>query len=266
MSDASPSATPPTLTLAGTVNFRDVGGQPTTDGRRVRTGLLFRSGQLDQAGDDEALAGLGLRTVFDLRGHDEIELAPDRLPPGVELVHLDVLSDSRERIATHLAELTTDPVAVEATLRSGAVEEHYRATYRNLVVLDSAREAYATLFSRLAEMDGPALFHCTAGKDRTGWAAAALLELLDVDREVILEDYLRSSEPVLASFRVVFERFAAAGGDPDVLIPVFAVLPDYLGAAHEAVTEHFGSVEGWFTEGLGLGRDHLDALRGRLLV
>ncbi len=95
---------------------------------------------------------------------------------------------------------------------------------------DSDRAAYATLFSRLAEMDGPALFHCTAGKDRTGWAAAALLELLDVDREVILEDYLRSSEPVLASFRVVFERFAAAGGDPDVLIPVFAVLPDYLGA------------------------------------
>jgi protein-tyrosine phosphatase len=256
---------PAALPLTGIVNFRDVGGQRTVDGRRVRTGVLFRSGQLDQDGDHELLGSLGLRTVFDLRGEDEVQMAPDLVPDGVQVVHLDVLADSRERIATHLADLTTRPDLVEQTLRSGAVEEHYRTTYRNLVLLDSARAAYAELFSQLAGLDGAALFHCTAGKDRTGWAAAALLELLGVPAEEVLADYLLSSEPVVASFRTVFERFEAAGGDPSVLVPVFAVTPSYLGAAQDAVVEHFGDMEGWFSDGLGLSAEVTGALRHRLL-
>ena len=257
--------TPPALPLQGIVNLRDVGGQRTRDGRRVRTEVLYRSGQLDRDGTSDQLSSLGLSVVFDLRGTDEVEVAPDVLPPGVELVHLDVLSGSRERIATHLADLLTEPAAVEESLRSGAVEEHYRATYRNLVLLDSAREAYAGLFSRLAELDDPALFHCTAGKDRTGWAAAALLTLLGVDHDVVTADYLRSSQPVLDSFRAVFERFAEVGGDPDVLVPVFAVTEDYLRAAQDAVNEHFGDVEGWFRDGLGLDTEVPARLRARLL-
>ena len=254
------------LPLTGIVNFRDVGGHTTHDGRTVRSGVLFRSGQLDQGGDHEVLAAIGLRTVFDLRGEDEVDMAPDLVPDGVQVVHLDVLADSRERIATHLAELTTRPDLVEATLRSGAVEAHYRTTYRNLVLLDSARRAYAELFSRLAQHEGPALFHCTAGKDRTGWAAAALLGLLGVPDDVVMADYLRSSEPVLASFHEVLERFEAAGGDPSALVPVFAVTPAYLGAAHEAVAEQFGDLEGWFRDGLGLGPEVPEQLRSRLLV
>jgi protein-tyrosine phosphatase len=258
--------TPPALPLRGIVNLRDVGGQPTRDGRRVRTEVLFRSGQLDRDDSVEVLSGLGLSVVFDLRGSDEIVTAPDLLPEGVELVHLDVLAGSRERIATHLADLLTEPVTVEESLRSGAVEEHYRATYRNLVLIDSARQSYAELFGRLARLDGPALFHCTAGKDRTGWAAAALLTLLGVDDAAVTEDYLRSSQPVIDSFRAVFDRFAAVGGDPSVLVPVFGVTPDYLQAARDAVAAHFGDVEGWFREGLGLPSEVPEQLRARLLV
>lgn len=260
------SESPPALPLSGIVNLRDVGGQRTLDGRQVRTGSLFRSGQLGQVDGDRGVADLGLRVVFDLRGADEVEVAPDVLPDGVELVHLDVLAGSRERIATHLADLMTQPAMVEEALRSGAVEEHYRATYRNLVVLDSARQSYAELFGRLALDEGPALFHCTAGKDRTGWAAAALLTLLGVDDDVVTEDYLRSSKPVLDSFRTVFDRFAEVGGDPTVLIPVFAVTEEYLQAARDAVTDEFGDVEGWFRDGLGLPPEVPEQLRARLLV
>jgi protein-tyrosine phosphatase len=260
------SEPPPALPLSGIINLRDVGGQSTRDGRQVRTGSLFRSGQLGAVEGDGPLADLGLRVVFDLRGADEVQVAPDVLPDGVELVHLDVLAGSRERIATHLADLMTQPALVEESLRSGAVEEHYRSTYRNLVVLDSARASYAELFGRLAADDGPALFHCTAGKDRTGWAAAALLTLLGVDDDVVTEDYLRSSKPVLDSFRTVFDRFAEVGGDPAVLIPVFAVTEEYLQAARDAVAEEFGDVEGWFRDGLGLSADVPDLLRARLLA
>jgi protein-tyrosine phosphatase len=150
-------------------------------------------------------------------------------------------------------------------MRSGAVEEHYRSTYRNLVLLDSARAAYAELFGRLAELDRPALFHCTAGKDRTGWAAAALLALLGVDDDTITADYLLSSEPVLASFQPLMDRFAEAGGDPTALRPAFAVTEDYLQAARDAVAEEFGTVEGWFRDGLGLPDEVPQQLRARLL-
>jgi protein-tyrosine phosphatase len=257
---------PPALPLQGIVNLRDVGGQLTRDERRVRTGVLFRSGQLDQDHTTSALSGLDLSVVFDLRGADEVAVAPDLVPTGVEVVHLDVLAGSRERIATHLNDLLTQPTLVEESLRSGAVEEHYRATYRNLVLLDSARTAYSELFGRLAGLERPALFHCTAGKDRTGWAAAALLTLLGVDDDAVTEDYLRSSQPVLESFRTVFERFAEVGGDPSVLVPVFAVTEDYLQAARDAVAEQFGDVEGWFRDGLGLPPEVPDLLRDRLLV
>jgi protein-tyrosine phosphatase len=258
--------TPSALPLQGIVNLRDVGGQPTRDDRRVRTGVLFRSGQLDRGHGASALSGLDLSVVFDLRGADEVAVAPDVVPSGVEVVHLDVLAGSRERIATHLADLLTQPALVEESLRSGAVEEHYRASYRNMVLLDSARAAYSELFGRLAGLERPALFHCTAGKDRTGWAAAALLSLLGVDDDTVTQDYLRSSQPVLDSFRPVFEQFAAVGGDPEVLVPVFAVTEEYLQAARDAVAEHYGDVEGWFRDGLGLPADVPDLLRARLLV
>lgn len=261
MNDASPA-----LPLSGIVNLRDAGGQHTADGRRVRTGVLYRSGQLDADDSIEVLGDLGLSVVFDLRGLDEVEVAPDRLPDGVELVHLDVLAGSRERIATHLADLMTQPALVEESLRSGAVEEHYEATYRNLVTLDTARAAYAVLFERLATTDTPALFHCTAGKDRTGWAAAALLSLLGVEDATVTADYLLSSKPVLDSFHRVFEQFAEVGGDPEALIPVFAVTESYLQAARDAVTEHFGDVEGWFRDGLGLDAEVPEQLRRRLLI
>lgn len=258
--------TPPTLPLQGIVNLRDVGGQSTSDGRRVRTEVLFRSGQLDAAQSTAALTDLGIGVVVDLRGADEVAVAPDVVPDGVDLVHLDVLAGSRERIATHLADLLTHPALVEETLRSGVVQEHYRATYRNLVLLDSAQDAYAELFDRLANDGRPALFHCTAGKDRTGWAAAALLDLLGVDEATVTADYLRSSEPVLASFRPVFDRFAEVGGDPSVLVPVFAVTEEYLDAARGAVTEQFGDVEGWFRDGLELSADVVRQLRARLIA
>ncbi len=255
----------PILPLSGIVNLRDVGGQATVEGRSVRTGVLFRSGQLSRDPGDSPIRELDLTVVFDLRGLDEVESAPDLLPDGVELVHLDVLAGSRERIATHLADLLTQPQLVEETMRSGAVEEHYRSTYRNLVLLDSARAAYAELFGRLAELDRPALFHCTAGKDRTGWAAAALLALLGVDDDTITADDLLSSEPVLASFQPLMDRFAEAGGDPTALRPAFAVTEDYLQAARDAVAEEFGTVDGWFRDGLGLPDEVPQQLRARLL-
>jgi len=254
--------------IAGVTNLRDAGGHGTVDGRYVRSGVLFRSGQLAHSGDEAtaALEQMGLGVVFDLRTAAELEVLPDRVPAGVDVVHLDVLAGAEASVATHLADIFSDPTAAEDVLRSGDIGRHYISTYRDLVTLDTARESYRTMFLELASREQIALFHCTAGKDRTGWAAAALLTLLGVDPDAVTVDYLLSSDPVVASFRPLLEQFAAAGGDPDLLAPVFRVEPEYLEAARQQMTDSYGSIEGYFRDGLDLDTDVTDQLRRRLLA
>ena len=254
--------------IAGVTNLRDAGGHGTVDGHYVRSGVLFRSGQLAHSGDEAtaALEQMGLGVVFDLRTAAELEVLPDRVPAGVDVVHLDVLAGAEASVATHLADIFSDPTAAEDVLRSGDIGRHYISTYRDLVTLDTARESYRTMFLELASREQIALFHCTAGKDRTGWAAAALLTLLGVDPDAVTVDYLLSSDPVVASFRPLLEQFAAAGGDPDLLAPVFRVEPEYLEAARQQMTDSYGSIEGYFRDGLDLDTDVTDQLRRRLLA
>ncbi len=254
--------------IPGVTNLRDAGGHRTVDGRRVRSGVLYRSGQLDHSGDEAmaALQSLGLGVVFDLRTEVERAALPDVVPTGVEVQHLDVLAGATSSVATHLEDLFSDPAAAEAVLRSGDITQHYLSTYRDLVTLESARASYRRMFAALAARNDVALFHCTAGKDRTGWAAAVLLSLLGVDDTTVTEDYLLSSAPVVASFQPYIDRFAEAGGNPDLLVPVFCVEPAYLDAARDQVHIVFGSIEGYFRDGLGLDATVLEALRARLLT
>lgn len=257
----------PAIEIPGITNLRDVGGQATVDGRTVRAGQLYRSGQLDHADEHMALLeALDLAVVYDLRTEGEATTLPDRLPPGVELVHLDVLAGAESSVAAHLEDLFTDPVKADEILRSGDIAAHYLSTYRGLVSLASARSSYTTLYTDLASRSDVALFHCTAGKDRTGWAAAALLSLLGVPYDAVLADYLRSSAPVVESFRPIIDQFAAAGGDAALLEPVFMVDRTYLDAAMDEVQLTFGSIEAYFTDGLGLDTAAQDALRERFLL
>lgn len=274
--------------IHGVVNMRDMGGIVALDGRSIRSGTVYRSGHLgvmraDAAAldpsvghpgpeehrtaslDHEAFRATGIRWVFDLRTEDEVLRSPDQVPAGVIVTHLDVLAGADESIATQLEAIYADPANADKVLADGLIGRHYEDTYRKLIRLDSARQAYAELFRHLLEVDEPLLFHCTAGKDRTGWAAASLLTLLGVDRGTVVEDYLRSNAPVLEAFQPLLDHFAEIGGDPAVVEPAFMVQPSYLHAAFDAVSEDHGSVEGYFTEALGLGPDAQEALRVRLL-
>ena len=261
--------------IEGVVNLRELGGVRTADGRRVRTGQLYRSGHLGAlagaSGDGPsdavtaAFASTGIATVFDLRTVAEVTRSPDHVPPGVQVIHLDVLADARERIAAHLQEIFADPASAAQVFADGVVDRHYERTYRNLVQLDSARSAYHELFTTMAKLDHPVLFHCTAGKDRTGWAAASLLRLLGVDEDTIVEEYLRSNAPVLEGFAPYLQQFADMGGDPAVLEPAFMVQPSYLHAAFQAVREDHGDIEGYFDRALGVDADTRQRLRDRLL-
>lgn len=250
-------------------NLRDVGGHSTTDGRTVRTGVVFRSvdlGRLDATGIAQ-VSELGVRTVYDLRTAAERDARPDRLPSGIEEVTLDVFADAEHQAPAQLQQLLSDPEAARAFAEQGGIETQFTSAYRDLVRLPSARRSYAALFRGLTTApQRPALFHCTTGKDRTGWAAAALLTFLGVEASIVLDDYLRTNTDLIPALRPLFDRFEAAGGDPRLLDPVLGVRTEYLDTAFSAVDEDYGSIEGYFTDGLGLDERTLEHLREALLT
>lgn len=251
------------------LNMRDLGGLPVAGGVIARD-RVFRSGALTglSAADAATLAARGIRTILDFRTASEAAAAPDQLPDGASTELLDVLADSPAAAAANIAELLADPHRLAAALGDGQGAELLRASYRDIVRLPSARAAYARFFRDLADprRDGALLFHCTAGKDRTGWAAAALLSLLGADDDTIRADYLQTNDDFLPALRPMLDRLTAAGIDPALITPVMGVDERYLDAAFSAATEQFGSMRGYFTTGLGLDGVTLDAVRSRMLA
>ena len=250
-------------------NLRDLGGYPTGDGGTVRRGVLYRSTELVRlAGDDMAsFARLGVRTVYDLRTEAERAAHPDRLPDGTELVVADVLRDSTDAAPAQLLAALSDPAAVAELLGGGRAVTLFEHGYREIVSLPSALAAYRRLFTDLAtDARRPALFHCTTGKDRTGWAAAAILLLVGVPQDLVERDYLLSTTYLVPALQPVLDRFRSAGGDPALLLPVIGVEPAYLAVALEEMRARFGTVEGYFADGLGIDADGRRALRDALVA
>lgn len=252
----------------GTVpNLRDAGGYATSDGGRVRTGMVYRSVELGklEGADVELFGDLGIGTVFDLRTAAEREASPDRAP-GTRQVNLDVIADSTGSAAAQLLQLIHDPTGAATAMGGGSVAAIYTEAYTEFVELDSAHRSYNRMFSELAEArDLPGLIHCSAGKDRTGWAVASLLLLLGVSEADVERDYLRTNEQLIPALQPTFDAFEAAGGDPDLMRSVFSVRREYLQTSLDIVLGRHGSIEGYFQEDLGLDESTVQALRDRLV-
>jgi protein-tyrosine phosphatase len=256
------------IEITAVPNLRDLGGWPSRSRATVRYGLLFRSTDLTnlQGSDMTAFEALGIRTVYDLRTAAERSSQPDRVPPGTEHVVLDVMKDSVDAAPAQLFKVLDSPRAAKEMLGDGQGLALFQAGYREIVSLPSARSGYGRLFSDLLGADHrPALFHCTTGKDRTGWAAASMLMLLGVPDDLVMKEYLLTNEQLLPTEQPIIDRFRAEGGDPDLLRPVVGVAPEYLQAALDEMRKEFGTVEGYFSEGLGLDGRAQEELRALFL-
>jgi protein-tyrosine phosphatase len=256
------------LGITSVPNLRDLGGYKTKDGKTVVSGLVYRSNQLSGISpeDMQQLDGLKLKNAFDLRTKDERNKRPEELPPGVNYVVLDVLADSPQAGPAQLEKLMADPKAANAELGGGKVEEAFKASYREFVSLSSAQREFRKLFLALGDKEQlPALFHCTTGKDRTGWAAAALLTLLDVPRDKVYEDYLRSNEYILTAYKKAIDGFVEAGGNAEIPKAILGVKEEYLDAAFDEMQTRYVSIENYFSEGLGIDAAQQQAIRKSLL-
>jgi protein-tyrosine phosphatase len=205
--------------------------------------------------------------VYDLRSAPEREAQPEQLPRGVRYVVADVIGDAMRHRVPQLMEMVSKPELARELLGEGRGIAMWTDQYRDFVRLDSARAAFGRVFADIAdEANRPALYHCSTGKDRTGWATAALLLLLGVPYEVVMDDFLASAVHLRPLVESMSSAFAAQGGDPQVLEPFLSVVPAYLDAARDEVSASFGTLEGYFAMGLNVGAEIQLALREALLV
>ncbi|MFE9576295.1 tyrosine-protein phosphatase [Nocardia sp. NPDC006044] len=221
------------LNLQGVQNARDLGGYRTGTGKTVRTGLVYRTGQLNNAtpADLAELAGRQVRVVDDLRTIYERALGPDKVPAGATANWDDVIGQA-------------PPEVMATTLTGGA------GLYRAFITAPGANQAFASVLHDIIDSDGAVLFHCTAGKDRTGWTAAVLLTLLGVDRDTVDQDYLLSNQ-----YR---------NANPND--PINGVQQPWLDAAFDQANQTYGSFDNYVRDGLKLTDADLAALRTKLLA
>ncbi|NEE31551.1 tyrosine-protein phosphatase, partial [Streptomyces sp. SID7982] len=139
----------------------------------------------------------------------------------------------------------------ERTLGGGRAEELFAETYRKMVLSPGAAAAYRAFLETAADPAArPVLFHCTAGKDRTGWAAAVLLMILGAPRATVRSDFLAVNPAVRAAFAPQVTKFLDGGGDPAVAAAIIEVRPRYLDVALDAMDERWGGLDGYVRNGL----------------
>jgi len=237
--------------IAGATNFRDLGRYRTTAGDTVAPGRLFRADHLGAltARDMAQIQALGLRRVIDLRGATERTSAP---------CALDAVTVHSLPIEPTIVQKLGDLLAAGHRLTPPEVIGHMQDTYRGFVRRNTHR--FAELFAHLLESNDPTVFHCTAGKDRTGFAAALILRSLDVPREDVMRDYLLTNE------RLKPMEASRHGLAPEVQMVLWRVQPEFLLAAFDAVDADFGSLEAYWRDGLGLGEPGRERLRGPFLA
>jgi protein-tyrosine phosphatase len=255
------------LGLTGLPNARDLGGYPAADGRLVRAGLLLRAEALTNATSEDvaALAEMGVGTVVDLRGDSEIAMF-GKGPWTGPLAHVPT-ADLTQAIFARMMSAGPDGEPL-------AEDEVFKVMidmYRHFVADESSRAAYAAALGLVAEQVSqgtPILFHCTAGKDRTGWLSAIVLTALGADRDTVFEDYLLTNQraaegrgaPTRAKLLALLRQLV---GERQPIAPLLDVRREYLQAAFDEAETKYGTFDAYLREALGAD---LDSLRAAALL
>ncbi|MDR1398323.1 MAG: tyrosine-protein phosphatase [Treponema sp.] len=222
-------------------NTRDLGGYETQDKRRVRFGRLYRAGELyvATANDKAALEARGIRTIVDFRGLSEARLYPDIQPHGLQ-----------QQVA-----LPIDAGSLLDLSRVGR-DMSGEMFMMNLyaIIVEAARPQYRELFRLISDtVNTPLLFHCSAGKDRTGIAASLIYYALGVNRETIYADYLLSANYLKEHTKKWIK-------DEPHLEPVMSIRREYLETAFKVIDEKFGGMDRYVKQELGADPAHLRKL------
>lgn len=241
------------IDIKGAYNLRDLGGLSTQNGKTIKRGKIFRAGQITRIPDTEfdKLAALNIQTICDFRTTKEQTASPDRWH-NLEQINRCSLPVGEGRMDTPWQEKVKMGLGKESYL--------YKA---NRSYVETNFGQFKSFFKLLLdERNYPLLFHCTAGKDRTGFAAAILLHILGVDKETILEDYLLTNEFV-EWFRIKMSVNPAF--DFEAMRPILIADLDYIQGVYDAIAEHYGTMNAFLEQALEIGDKEIQQLKTILL-
>lgn len=246
-------------------NFRDLAGIPVADGRRVKAARLLRGGEMSGLSNEDKQILLNeykLATVVDLRGKDEIKKTPDELPEGVAYINLDIMKEE--------ANQSSSLENMERFTAAEKMDNYLQNCYRLMVEDKEARQEFRYLVDALLkQQEGALLFHCYAGKDRTGMSAAIILTLLGAIRESINEDYLRTNEMRKEENQRTLALFKEQGATQSQLEAIemgLLVKPSFIQTAYDVADKVYGSFSNYVYEGIGVTKQEAEQLRAMYLV
>lgn len=264
-----------TLHLEGVANARELGGYVMRDGRKIRRGLLLRSGNLLPAtdADIQRLATFyRVAHVCDFRGESEVNYAPDPDIPNSDNLHLPSIDPTCDDWkGTELADVAQN-FTIERMVKASMTEEAKMLTrnmYPSLVTNEFTQLQYATFLNYVVNTeDGSVLWHCSQGKDRTGWGSAFVLAALGADRDLIIEDFDLSNIFYKDLLDTITKQLVAAGGTEDDI----DVLRAFIGCSRknfiytlELIDKEYGSLHDFIVNQLCLTDEEMQKMRNRYL-
>lgn len=242
------------------VNLRDLGGIKCRDGKVIEPKRLLRSGEPVNLSEDEKhilLNDYHLRCIVDFRSEREVRRSPDDIFLDVYYINLDLIGDHADEAASL--------ENMEDHLEASKMETFMKRVYADFITLRGARIGYRHFIDVLLEQEkGAVLFHCFAGKDRTGMAAAIILTLLGASKEDILTDYLKTNEQRKEANSALIEQLKKQGLHQTQLEAFdigLSVDQSYLELTYALAEKHYGSFLGYIKEGLAVSDDEIEKLQ-----
>lgn len=244
-------------------NFRDLGGLVAANGQKVRTKKILRSGelvQLDETTKTQLATDYDVTLVIDFRRDFEIQERPDDQIPGVQFVNIDILKSARNNASLE------DFITIGA---SDKVDQHMLNIYHDLVMDPNAQAGYAQFLDLvLNNQTGATLFHCFAGKDRTGFGAALILALLNVSEEQIMQDYLKTNEDRKQANDQIIDYYRQQGAKPEALAALAIALyvkKEYLQNSFHLIKSNYQDVFHYAQTQLNFGPEKVQKLQKQFL-
>ena len=248
------------IVLDGTSNTRELGGYKTEDGRSLKWGVLYRSDKLSELtdADQEYLLQLGIKRVIDFRSSEEKQNEPDQLPSTLKYVEMPIEADGAIR------------PKVEAILK-GDLNEDVGAILveTNKEFISDFSGVYKGFIESLIENQEPTLFHCTAGKDRAGFAAALVLLAVGVPEKIVIEDYMKTNkytEETIQDYINKINLYSLGSVDAEILRPLLGVEERFIRAALDEIKQKYGSVENFIRDELKIRDESIIELKNFLLT
>lgn len=262
------------LPLEGTINTRDLGGYPTKDGRVIAKKRLLRSDALYQLTENDLKYlkdEMDLKWIVDLRGTREKTQKPNRIPEGVNVLYLPLLRDHKLKYSQETDKATglAGEFAATAQAMGGDVFGDFLHMYRSLSSDVFAIAQYRRFFDLLLTLDeGSILWHCAAGKDRTGFIAMQILAALGVDLDIIREDYLETNGFFVDAIQKLDDQLVAEGADDllrNQMRIICSVYPEFFDAAMDGILSTWGDMDSFLRKGAGLTGNRQKKLRDMFL-